>query len=195
MEDPKQTLIASLQAGRDAMLWKLDGLSEYDARRPLTPTGTNLLGLVKHLASVELGYFGETFGRPSDISLAWYDDPDGDPNADLYATSRETRQELVDLYQAAWAHAADTFAALDLDAEGTVPWWSEDRNPVTLHQILVHVVAETHRHAGHADILRETIDGQAGRRPDDPSLDGDYDFAAYRDRVEEAAKAAAERSD
>ena len=65
METPKDTLIHYLQGARDAIVWKVEGLSEYDARRPLTPTGTNLLGLVKHLASVELGYFGDTFGRPS----------------------------------------------------------------------------------------------------------------------------------
>ena len=69
------------------MLWKLDGLSEYDIRRPLTPTGTNLLGLVKHLASVELGYFGEVFGRPSDIPLPWFEE-NAEPNADLWATVR-----------------------------------------------------------------------------------------------------------
>jgi hypothetical protein len=62
--NPKADLLRYLQDGRDALLWKLDGLSEYDIRRPLTPTGTNLLGLVKHIASVELGYFGDTFGRP-----------------------------------------------------------------------------------------------------------------------------------
>ncbi len=62
--DPKAELLRYLQEGRDAMLWKLEGLGEYDVRRPLVPTGTNLLGLVKHLAGIELGYFGETFGRP-----------------------------------------------------------------------------------------------------------------------------------
>ena len=62
--DPKADLHSYLQTARDTVLWKLDGLSEYDVRRPLTPTGTNLLGLVKHLATVELGYFGDTFGRP-----------------------------------------------------------------------------------------------------------------------------------
>ena len=60
----KAKLHEYLQTGRDALLWKLDGLSEYDVRRPVVPTGTNLLGLVKHVASVEAGYFGATFGRP-----------------------------------------------------------------------------------------------------------------------------------
>ena len=78
MPDPKDTLVEYLQSARDAIVWKVEGLSEYDARRPLTPTGTNLLGLVKHLASIELGYFGDTFGRPSGIPLPWHAD-DADP--------------------------------------------------------------------------------------------------------------------
>ena len=69
--DFKSDLRRYLQDGRDAMLWKLDGLSEYDIRRPLVPTGTNLLGLVKHLAGFELGYFGDTFGRPWDGPPPW----------------------------------------------------------------------------------------------------------------------------
>ena len=77
--DPKADLHRYLQRGREAVLWKLDGLSEYDIRRPMVPTGTNLLGLVKHLASVELGYFGEVFGRPSGEPLPWFDcDTPGD---------------------------------------------------------------------------------------------------------------------
>lgn len=63
--DDKGILLKYLRARRGELLAKLDGLDEYDIRRPMTPTGTNLLGLVKHVASVELGYFGEVFGRPS----------------------------------------------------------------------------------------------------------------------------------
>ena len=81
--DPKADLHRYLQIGREALLWKLDGLSEYDVRRPLTPTGTNLLGLVKHLASIEVGYFGETFGREFPERLGWLDDLDDDPSADM----------------------------------------------------------------------------------------------------------------
>jgi hypothetical protein len=67
-----------------------------------------------------------------------------------------------------------------------VPWWG-DRGEVTLHQILVHMVAETNRHAGHADIVRESIDGSAGRRAGDPNMDADYDWPAHVARVEAAA--------
>jgi uncharacterized damage-inducible protein DinB len=188
METPKETLVSYLQSARDAIVWKVEGLSEYDARRPLTRTGTNLLGLVKHLASVELGYFGDTFGRPSGIELPWHAD-DADPNDDLYLTADETREWVLDLYRTAWAHAAVTFEENDLDTEGRVPWWPEDRGSVTLHQILVHMVAETQRHAGHADIVRETIDGTAGRYAGDPNMDDGYDWPAYVARVEAAAQA------
>jgi hypothetical protein len=80
--DPKADLRAYLQAARQALLWKLEGLSEYDIRRPMVPPGTNLLGLVKHVAGVELGYFGDTFGRPFDEPLTWLAD-DAEPNADM----------------------------------------------------------------------------------------------------------------
>jgi hypothetical protein len=78
--DPKADLHHYLQQARDALLWKLDGLSEYDIRRPLVPTATNLLGLVKHLTGVEFVYFGTTFGRPSADELPWSGD---DPMSDM----------------------------------------------------------------------------------------------------------------
>jgi uncharacterized damage-inducible protein DinB len=187
MKDPKETLVEYLQSARDAVVWKVEGLSDYDARRPLTPTGTNLLGLVKHLASVELGYFGDTFGRPSGIPLPWHDD-DADPNDDLFLSADESRAWALDLYRTSWAHAAVTFAECGLDTVGRVPWWG-DRGEVTLHQILVHMVSETSRHAGHADIVREYVDGAAGRSPGDANLDPGYDWPAHVARVEQAAHA------
>ena len=98
---------------------------------------------------------------------------------------------MLDLYRTAWAHAATTFEECDLDTVGRVPWWG-DRAEVTLHQILVHMATETHRHAGHADIVRETIDGQIGRKPDDGNIEDGYDWPAYVARVEAAARAAAD---
>ncbi|WP_042408395.1 DinB family protein [Streptacidiphilus carbonis] len=189
----KADLVRYLQSARDAVLWKLEGLSEYDARRPLTPTGTNLLGLVKHLAATELGYFGDTFGRPSEEPQPWFED-DAEPNADLWATADESREEIVGLYHRAWKHADATFAALDLGATGQVPWWPEERREVTLHQILVHMIAETHRHAGHADIVRELIDGAAGLREGNDNLaygeGGPVWWEEYRRRLEHTAQEA-----
>jgi uncharacterized damage-inducible protein DinB len=189
--DPKDHLRQYLQIARDALLWKLDGLSEYDVRRPLTATGTNLLGLVKHVASVELGYFGDTFGRPSNEPLPWYAE-DAEPNADMWATADEARAQIVGLYHRAWAHADATIDALPLDAPGRVPHWPDKRAEVTLHQILVHVIAETHRHAGHADVVRELIDGTVGLRVDNDNMaEGDEAWwADYQARLEGAARAA-----
>jgi len=187
--DPKMDLHRYLQAGREALLWKLDGLSEYDARRPLVPTGTNLLGLVKHVASVEAGYFGETFGRPFGERLPWFEDG-AEPNADMWAAAGESREQIVGLYHRAWAHSDATIDALGLDAIGHVLWWPDDRSKVTLHQILVHVIAETHRHAGHADIVRELVDGAAGLRDgNDNMAPGDQQWwQNYRSRLEHAAQ-------
>ena len=189
MSEMKQDLHRYLRVGRDAIVWKLDGLSEYDIRRPLVPTGTNLLGLLKHLASVEFGYFGHAFGRPPDVALPWWDD-DAEPNADMWATPDETRADIIDLYNAAWRHADETIEGFDLEAVGTVPWWPHDRRDATLHRILVHVAPETHRHAGHADIVRELIDGSAGLRPgvsNLPDVDAQW-WASYRHRLQQAAE-------
>ena len=189
--DPKADLRRYLQDAREALLWKLDGLSEYDIRRPLTPTGTNLLGIVKHLASVELEYFGPVFGRPTGVQLPWIS-ADAEPNADMWATPDESRAEIVALYERSGQLADETISALPLDAPGRVPWWG-DHGAVTLHRIVVHMIAESQRHAGQADIVRELIDGEAGLMPGNGNLpDGDAAWwRGYRDRVEEAARSAA----
>jgi uncharacterized damage-inducible protein DinB len=189
--DPKEDLRRYLQAAREVLLWKLEGLSEYDIRRPMVPTGTNLLGLVKHLASVEAGYFGEVFGRPFGEQLPWLDD-DAEPNADMWATAEESREQIVGLYHRVWAHADATIDALALDATGHVSWWAPDRREVTLHTVLVQVIAETNRHAGHADIVRELIDGAVGLRRDNDNLPP-ADLAwweRYRGRLERVAREA-----
>ncbi|POH61351.1 hypothetical protein C3B59_11870 [Cryobacterium zongtaii] len=180
-----------LQEAREALVWKLEGLGEYDIRRPLVPTGTNLLGLVKHMAGVEAGYLGETFGRTFPEELSWMGD-DAEDNADMWATPAESRDAIVDLYRRVWAHSETTITQVPLAATGRVAWWPADRNVVTLHRILLHLIAETHRHAGHADIVRELIDGAAGLRAGNENLpSGDADWwAGYRDRVEQAARPA-----
>jgi hypothetical protein len=192
--DPKADLHRYLQAGREALLWKLEGLSEYDVRRPLVPTGTNLLGLVKHVASVEAGYLGDSFGRPFGESFPWFADG-AEPNADMWATADESREQIVGLYHRVWAHSDATIEALPLDAVGSVSWWPEDRRTSTLHRILVHMIAETDRHAGHADIVRELIDGAAGlREGNDNMAPGDQTWwEGYRRRLEDVAQRAGGR--
>jgi len=191
--DPKAELQFYLTRARDALLWKTEGLSEYDVRRPLVPTGTNLLGLVKHVAGVTVRYFGECFDRPFAEPVPWLDDDE--PNASMFASANESREWLVSLYRAAWAHADATLESLPLDATGEVPWWPRERRNPTLHRVTIHMIAETERHAGHADIVRELIDGSVGVRADYagvPDRDSDA-WMTHRDRVEQAAKDAGAR--
>ena len=180
LTDPKSVLSRYLQEAREALLLKLDGLSERELRMPRTPTGTNLLGIVKHCLNVEAGYFGPTFGRawPSPGELVPDAAFDTDPQADWYATADETAPGLVDVYRRVWTFAAETIDHLPLDAPGRVPWWPEERRQVTLQRVMVHVLADVTRHAGHADILREQIDGAAGLRRAGDNLP-DLDWVAY----------------
>jgi hypothetical protein len=176
-----------LQESRDGLLASLSELGEYDVRRPMTPTGTNLLGLVKHLTGVELGYLGDSVGRPSSVSLPWVEDESVWDSADMWAKADETRGYLVDLYRQVWQHSDESIAQLSLDDAATVSWWPEDRRETTFGALLVRVVAETARHAGHADIIRETIDGHTGSSPEDV---GDEDWwAAHLARIQESADA------
>jgi hypothetical protein len=189
MSTPKETLHRYLQMHRDALLWKLEGMDERQVRWPMTPTGTNLLGLVKHVSSMEFGYFGEVFGLPAAEPLPWLE-PGSEINADMWATADQSREWVVDFYRRAWAHADGTIEALDLDAPGSVPWWPPERADVTLHHILVHMIAETARHAGHADVVRELTDDQAGMRADAtnmPDVDEQW-WAAYVQRLRRVAE-------
>ena len=179
--DQKAVLLRYLQSARGALVWKLEGLSDYDVRRPLVPSGTNLLGLVKHVASVEAGYFGAIFDRPFPDPMPWYDDG-AEPNEDMWATADESREWVIDLYKRVWAHADATIEALHLDSPGFVPWWSEGKQEVTLHTMLVHMIAEANRHCGHADILREQLDGSVGQRAGSDNM-GEGDAAAYAAHV------------
>jgi len=193
--DAKADLHLYLREVREAVLWKLDGLSEYNVRRPLTPTGTNLLGLVKHLGGIEVGYFGDTFGRPFGGPLPAGFEDDAEPNGGFWATPTETPEQIVGFYRQACAHSDATIEALALDATGHVAWWGEQGTDVTLHRMLVHVIVETGRHAGHADIVRELIDGAAGllpQRDNLPSSDEAW-WRSYRDRLERVARDAAAR--
>ena len=184
--DHKQILHDGLRRQRAALLQKLEGLSERDARLPRTPTGTTLLGLVKHAAVVELEYFGETFGRPTEVQLPWVAAglPEED-NVDMFAAEGESIEDVLEFARRCFAHADATITALDADAPGRVAWWPDDKAEVTLAQIIAHVALDEARHAGHADILREQIDGQAGlRAPGNnlPPWDADR-WAAHVDRL------------
>lgn len=185
LSEPKAVLQHYLQLSRDALIWKLDGLSEREARLPRTPTGTNLLGIIKHCLNVEAGYFGPTFGRqfptPHElVSDAVYEQ---DPQADWFAREDETKDGLVDLYRRVGAFADETIEQLPLDAAGRVPWWRPSTQQVTLQRIIVHVICDLARHGGHADILREAYDGSVGWQPDNSNIPGGYDWPAYVARL------------
>jgi hypothetical protein len=187
----KDYLHSDLRDVRATMLWKLDGLAEYDARRPLTATGTNLLGLIKHLTNTEARYFGDVFGRPFPERLPWWGDEDYEPFGDLWAMPDESRAEIVDRYRRVWDHSDATIAALAIDALGQVPWWP--RPDVKLFNVMVHVLTETNRHAGHADILREQLDGTVGTEAENTILQS-FDAAFWANRhavIEQSAQAAA----
>ncbi len=150
----KESLQAAMDRHRDVVLWKLEGLTDEQLRRPMTPSGTNLLGLVKHLGSVEYGWFCETFGRefepvPFDENV---------PDADLRIEPDETTEDIVAFYGRARAAADKVVAELELDTMG-MAWFGE---PVSMRWVMIHMLEETARHAGHMDIVRELIDGSAG---------------------------------
>ena len=176
-----------LQRERENLVGTLDGLSEHDVRRPMTPSGTSLLGLVKHVASVELGYLGDCVGRPSGIELPWDNEAGHEESADMWATAEESREWLLDLYRRSWAHGDESIRELGLEAPAHVPWWREGQRDTTLGYLLVHLLAETAHHAGHADILRESIDGRGGRDHDE--YGDDSWWTAYVAKVQAAADA------
>lgn len=187
MSDLKAELHDKLREKRAELLAKLDGLSEYDVRRPLVPSGTNLLGLVKHLIGNEQVYLGTALGRPTPFVLPWVEDGSIWDGADMWARPEETREHLLDLYAQVNRHGDATIAALDLDAPASVPHWPEDRRATTFGFLLIRMVAETAHHAGHADICRELIDGQG---PPDADDYGDAEhWAAYTAGVQAAAEA------
>jgi uncharacterized damage-inducible protein DinB len=150
----KDSLKAALDRHRDVVLWKLEGLDDEQLRRELTPSGTNLLGLVKHLAYTEYGWFCETFGRdfiPSpDISEK--------DDAEMRVAPDESTAQILAFYARARTDADTVIDDLDVEALGNA-WFGE---PVSMRWVLIHMVEETARHAGHMDILRELIDGATG---------------------------------
>jgi hypothetical protein len=187
-EHAKAHLHQHLRWVREALVWKLDALSDYDVRRPLSSTGTNLLGLVKHNAVSDARYFGDVFDRPFPEPLPRWDDWDA-WGTDHWAMEHETRAEVLGLYRRACRHADVTIEALDLTARGYVPWWDEE---VPLFNVMVHRLSDSTRHAGHADILREGLDGAVGVDADSAPLHGrDMAFwEARRAEIERVARAA-----
>ncbi|RQX18273.1 hypothetical protein DDE19_08235 [Micromonospora ureilytica] len=189
LSDAKAALHDYLRENREDLIWKLDGLSEREARLPRTATGNNLLGALKHCLNVEAGYFGPTFGRefPTPDELVPMAAFDEDPQADWYAREDETKDGLIDLYRRVGAFADQTIEQLPLDAPGQVPWWRPGRRDVTLQRIIIHVTCDLARHAGHADIMREQHDAAIGLRRNNTNIPDDYDWPAYVSKLTKLA--------
>lgn len=154
----KESLHASLNRHRAVVRWKVAGLTDEQARRPMTGTGLSLGGVVKHLASVEYGWFCGTFGRPSDE----LDYDENDPDRDLRVEPDETLADVVAYYDRACAAADAAIDELDLMTVGTS--WHGDE--LTMRWVLIHMVEETARHCGHLDVMREQLDGAVGDHQD-----------------------------
>jgi hypothetical protein len=151
----------------------------------MTPTGTNLLGLVKHLIGIEFGYLGVSVDRPAPVPLPWIEVATLHTIQDMWATPAESRDYIVDLYRSAWVHSDTNIRELGRSAPATVPWWPADKKHTTLGALAERVLTDTARHAGQADILRESIDERAGR--DKATLGDGTWWAEYVAQVQTAA--------
>ncbi|MFM2072014.1 MAG: hypothetical protein RLZZ623_2277 [Actinomycetota bacterium] len=184
--DEQESLFVSLDRHRDVVLWKLEGLTDEQVRRPMTPSGTTLLGLVKHLAAVEYGWFCETFGRSTE-PLPF---DEADRNADLRIEPHETTADIVAFYGRARAAANESIAELSPDDVGTA-WFGDT---VSMRWVLIHMIEETARHVGHMDILRELLDGATGDhdRSNDEGASAQFRAAAqgFTDRARAVADGA-----
>lgn len=152
----KELLLAFLNQQREVILWKLEGLTDDQLRqRPLPPSSLYLLGLLKHIAGVEQYWLCALFGRPAEpFSLAAADD--------LELDEGDTTGSVLAYYTRACA--ASDRAIIELDLDTTATTWVGDT--VSLRWAILHVIEETARHAGHADLLREHIDQTTGYLPE-----------------------------
>ena len=153
--DERSLLHEFLDQQRDALLWKLEGLTDDQLRqRALPHSRLHLLGLVKHLAAAEQYWLCEIFDRPAEpISLAASDDVELDEG--------DTADTVPAYFERAREASDRAIGELDLDATATT--WLGDS--VSFRWALLHMIEEGARHAGHADLLREHIDGTAGHLP------------------------------
>jgi uncharacterized damage-inducible protein DinB len=154
--DETETLAGFLDYHRATLLWKLEGLDDEQLRRAMVPSGTSLLGLVKHLAYVERSWFQGVWAG-QEVSFPWTRE---DPDADWRIEPDETTGDVLALYDGECDRSREIVAvASSLDEAVVHPRWKEE---VSRRWILVHMIEETARHNGHVDLLREAIDGVTG---------------------------------
>lgn len=152
-------LLTLLDNNRAVMVWKLDGLTLEEARRPVVASGTSMLGLVKHLAYVERWWFDDFFAG-SAVDYPWSEE---DPDADFRTEEGETVADVISLYTEAVARSNELVAEAHMD---DLSVGSRGGEQFALRWIVAHMIEETARHAGHADIIREMIDGTTGDYPE-----------------------------
>jgi len=152
--DERSLLTAFLDHQRTVMLRKVADLDEHQLRRPGTPSGLTLLGMLKHLAYVERFWFRSVFAG-EDAVFPW---TDGDPDADWRPEPDDTVESIAALYRDEIERARAIVAAASLDDQCTDP----RGRTFDLRWILIHMIEETARHLGHADVIREAIDGATG---------------------------------
>lgn len=179
MTPEKTRLLKELSDVQTSLLWKVEGLSDDELRRPMTVSGTNLIGIVKHLTGITYGYLCPAFGRETDLFPDCLDE-ELFFGLDMWATPDESPAEIVAGYRRACAAGARSIEELDLGTEGT----HHTGSTVTLRDMALTVLLDTVRHAGHADVVRELIDGRIGSRPGDPMSPDDPEYLRmYRARI------------
>lgn len=155
----KDTLLAMLDNNRAILAWKVEGLTREQAARPVVASGTSLLGLMKHLAYVERWWFDDFFSG-NDIEYPW---SEADSDAEFRIEDGETVDGVVALYEEAVARSNEITADSHLDELSAR---ERDGERFALRWIVAHMIEETARHAGHADLARELIDETTGYYPE-----------------------------
>ena len=163
--DEATTLLAFLAYHRDTLRWKCSGLTQDQLAQTLPPSDLTLGGMMKHLAVVESGWFEEGFAGGSLMPPFDTVDWDTDPDWEWHSARDQTPGELFALYDEAVRRAdaviAEALAGPGLDADSQ----EKDRRegtPFSLRRIIIHMVEEYARHNGHADLIRQSIDGATG---------------------------------
>jgi hypothetical protein len=157
----KESLQASLNRHRDAVVWKLQGLDDTELRRAMLPSGNTLLGMVKHLATWEYIWICRTFGHPTEQLPI----DEGDDYADVRIDPGDSTAGILAFYSRSRAAADQVIGGVDLDEAGTTMFG----DTVSLRWAVIHILEDTARHAGHIDIMRELIDGMVGDHQRDGS--------------------------
>ena len=152
-----ETLVRYLDTYRGIIVFKAKGVERSTGIEPLVPSGTSLLGIVKHLAYVERWWFQAVLGQ-REVEFPWSED---DPDADWKIEPEESVDDIIDLYL---GECAESQAILE-EIGSLDDLFPQGDDEISARRVVIHMIEETARHAGHADILRELIDGSTGWGP------------------------------